>query len=188
MLKTDDFHDITSDQLRVLGSELRLNLLHLMMEGPISEVDAAEKLGRSAKSLYHHIRALQRCGLIVEVGRVAGARKPRAIYQAAHSQLRINPNLEDSGFAKVVASNSAALLRQTQREFVRASQAFHDLGSPHPSIYRRRIQLDASNIELLMEGLERLVDGLPVSIDGGSITFTAVITPDPATALGSLGL
>jgi len=68
-------------QIAALGSPARQEILDgLQAQGPCSIAALAEALGRAPDSLYYHVRALERVGLVVRAGERATRRRPEVLY------------------------------------------------------------------------------------------------------------
>ncbi len=104
-------------QLRALASPLRQELLDVLESaGPSAIAELAEKLGRTADSLYFHVRRLLKVGLIVEVERRQVGRHSFAVYDVAGRPLRIDRSKARRADLQAVVSGVMRLaIRDYQR-------------------------------------------------------------------------
>ena len=77
-------------QTRLLVSPARLEVLQAFAGlGRASARELAARLGRPPGAIYHHVRMLEQAGLIVEVERRSGTRRPEAVYAVAAERLAV---------------------------------------------------------------------------------------------------
>lgn len=108
-------------QLRALASPARQEILDGFQGlGPCPVREVALALGRSPHSLYHHVRALQKVGLLVEVERRKVGRRFESHYATPAKFVRIHYDLRSSAFVADMRRTAAALLRLTARDFQRS--------------------------------------------------------------------
>ena len=68
-------------EIRALASPVRTEIVSLMENrGVLSVREMAAHLGMATESLYYHVNALAKLGLLVETGRRAGTTRPEALY------------------------------------------------------------------------------------------------------------
>ena len=74
------------DQLQALGDATRWRILGYLLEGPASNQELAQALGRAKGTVGHHVRVLERAGLIrlAETRRVRGVTEKRYVRTARH--------------------------------------------------------------------------------------------------------
>jgi len=66
---------------RILASPLRAEIIgHLQTDGPQSIRELAARLARPASGLYHHVRLLERSGILVERERRKSGRREEVVY------------------------------------------------------------------------------------------------------------
>lgn len=83
----------------------------------------AEHLGRSAESLYFHIRKLLACGLVVEAGTRPTGRRNEQLYRLVARRLRIAGDPGDADFADAMTQMCSSVLRATERDYSRSLEA-----------------------------------------------------------------
>jgi len=78
------------DQLKVLQSAIRMDIVdRLVAVGPMSVKDLAAWTGKKVTPVYHHLRKMEKVGLIRST-REAGTRgRPGAVYEAASKRMRL---------------------------------------------------------------------------------------------------
>lgn len=121
-------------QARLLASPARLEIVEAFGAlGRASARELAAHLGRSPGAVYHHVRALERAGLLREVARRAGSRRPEAVYAAAGGRFAVAAGPSTPEGRPAVATLKAVLrqaARDTERAFageVDAKGRFHGL-------------------------------------------------------------
>jgi DNA-binding transcriptional ArsR family regulator len=69
----------TDDEARAMASPLRLRILRLCLDQPLTNKQIAEALGRDPASVLHHVRTLVRTGFLVAEGERRGTRGAREV-------------------------------------------------------------------------------------------------------------
>ena len=75
--------------VEAVGSSLRMEIIrHLQTHGPSTVFELARRMGRSADSLYYHVRRLQEVGVLARTGTrsAAGARRASSASPASRSR------------------------------------------------------------------------------------------------------
>jgi DNA-binding transcriptional ArsR family regulator len=107
---------LTRRQTRMLVSPARLEILQAIGSlGRASAREVAAQLGRPPGAIYHHVRMLEQGGLIVEVERRAGARRPEAVYALASERLAVAAGAS-AGADQQALQALRAVLRQAGRD------------------------------------------------------------------------
>lgn len=98
-----------------------LDVLAGMKRASVAEI--AETLGAAPDSLYYHVKALVRCGLVLRAGERGEGRRREALFQtvSANMRLRYEPSSPANvrGVGKIVGS----MLRLAHRDFRRSLSA-----------------------------------------------------------------
>lgn len=105
-----------SEQLRALGDDLRAKLVVLLRERAASTSELAEKLGLPKGTVGHHVKVLEKAGLI----RVVRTRKVRAVterYYGRTARLFLFKSSDDAG-SEGVRDVAAASLRTVAEEML----------------------------------------------------------------------
>jgi len=103
-------------QTGILVSPARLEILQAFAGlGRASARELAAHLRRPPGAIYHHVRMLEQAGLIGEVDRRAGARRPEAVYAPVAERLAV-PAGESAGGDRQALRTLRAVLRQAARD------------------------------------------------------------------------
>ena len=151
-------HTSETRTLVALASPVRQDIV-VALEGssPRTVAELAGRLGRRPDALYHHLRALERAGmLIAEPSPSTGGRPGRAWrlrVKAVHLPARAvaGPN---ATYAERIVS---AMTRASLRDYRRALRASEAEGGARPSASRSSVWLDAGELRAVERTLTRLV-------------------------------
>ena len=144
-------------QVDALASPARLEIVEAMgVLGRVSARELAAHLGRSAGAVYHHLRTLEAAGLLEEVDRRPGPRRPEILYAVRAGRLAV-PAGQTAAGDQAAARALHAVLRQASRDvdaaFARGTAAlrgrFHglQLSAPLSAAERRRVLTALGSIE-----------------------------------------
>jgi DNA-binding transcriptional ArsR family regulator len=130
----------TDAEARALASSLRLRILRMTLDEPLTNQQIAERLGRHPASVLHHVRTLLDTGFLAPEGERRGARGAREIpYRATRKSWRtevpreghdamVQAFLEESRAAGTERTQIARLgLRLTGPEFEDFSERLNGL-------------------------------------------------------------
>src|SRR5262245_60801030 len=107
------------EQLAALRSPVRQEIIFGLAPARIRTVaELASVLGRSPHSLYHHVRVLERVGLIFNMGIERLNRRDEALYATAGRRLRIHRDPGSPAFQRNMRGLVAGMLRLTERDLV----------------------------------------------------------------------
>ncbi len=107
---------LTPAQARALASPSRLEIVEAFGAlGRASAREMAAHLGRSPGAVYHHIRALEHAGIVREVARRPGPRRPEAVYAPVAKRLAVAAGPR-AGDQRAAAAALKAVLRQATRD------------------------------------------------------------------------
>jgi DNA-binding transcriptional ArsR family regulator len=107
-------------QTRLLASPPRLEIVEAFGAlGRASARELAAHLGRSPGAVYHHVRTLEQAGLVREVARRAGSRRPEAVYAATGRRFAVAAG-PTSADRRPATATLRAVLRQAARDADRA--------------------------------------------------------------------
>lgn len=80
----------TDEEKRALASSLRLRILRLALDEPLTNKEIADRLGRNPASVLHHVRTLVETGFLVAEPERRGARGAREVpYRATRKSWRL---------------------------------------------------------------------------------------------------
>ncbi len=166
---------LNSEQMEALSDPLRSQLvLALRAYGSGSVSDLATRLSKDPKTLYYPLKCLQSAGLVREVGKQRGKRRPESVYALTADQFEISRDTSLEARAKLIKTS----IRIAEREFL-AAQA-RESASDALNIIRSQLWLEADAksaflarlAELSQEFSERSVVGR-----GELIHWTSLVSP-----------
>ncbi len=173
------------DQLQALGDATRWRILGYLLEGPASNQELAQALGRAKGTVGHHVRVLERAGLIrmAETRRVRGVTEKRYVRTARQFVLPAQTDELPPGVDQV------ALAHLPLRTALAEARA--DGGGAEASmsiVVRARMPAERAQrfARLIGEIAAEFTDGAP----GEGETFglvAGIYVPDWATALPASG-
>ncbi len=107
----------TARQVRALRAPVRQEIVDAVQaEGPCSVAQLGARLGRAADSLYYHIRALTRLGLLIERDSPGPGRRA-AMVDVPGRPMRIRYRPGDPAQASALQELAGAMLRLAARDF-----------------------------------------------------------------------
>jgi predicted ArsR family transcriptional regulator len=107
-------------QVNALTSPFRHHLIRTLSSiGPATVRELAEALDRSAESLYYHLRALERVGLVLNKNE-SPTENCDAVYDTPARLILTDPKASDRPYLKAYHKSASALLRLADRQFGRA--------------------------------------------------------------------
>jgi len=96
--------EATDEEARAIASPLRLRILRLCLDTPLTNKQIAQALGRDPASVLHHVRKLVSTGFLAAEGERRGARGAREVpYRATGKSWELTVADPVQGRAKVVA-------------------------------------------------------------------------------------
>jgi DNA-binding transcriptional ArsR family regulator len=105
-------------QLAALKAAARQELMDVLASmGTVSVVELAAALGRPPDSLYYHLRALQKVGLVYEDGTRESSGRSEKLYRSVSPDLRLQYIAGPKGNEKAVTAIVDSMLRLTSRDF-----------------------------------------------------------------------
>lgn len=107
-----------ADGIRLLGSAIRLDLIdHLETSGPATVTELAAGLGRSADTLYYHIRLLLEAGILIRLDGEGEYGEERAmLLELSQAQAAVRYSQEPD-IVTALAEMAVTLLRNAGRRF-----------------------------------------------------------------------
>ncbi|MHC4975682.1 MAG: hypothetical protein ACYTF7_03640 [Planctomycetota bacterium] len=157
---TSEYQIEDPEQLRVLAVPSRLRVMTAFGSlGTATVNDVASHVGRSAESLYFHVRALEECGLLLEAGeRVSGGRSER-LYRPVAEKIRIAGDITEEGYRGALSSMCGAIARASEREYSRSleSDRARLLGAGRNlAMYHYHVHLKGRDRQRLLRMLEEI--------------------------------
>jgi DNA-binding transcriptional ArsR family regulator len=112
---------LSAAQLRVLASPVRIEIVGVFQaHGALAIRELAEKLARPADGLYHHVRRLQKAGILHVVQRVRVGRRDEAVFALTAERFGHAAQPQTNATKEAVIQAADAALRLAGREFRRA--------------------------------------------------------------------
>lgn len=152
-------------QLAAMVSPVRHQMVRLMcVLGECTVRELAERLGRSPESLYYHVRALERVGLIVLTRRRSTAGKPEALYHLAGEYLFTDPTQTDPEYLSAMQRSVSSLLRLADRQLHAALETQKEQGTPRAPNFRiqqyqaRLSRRDLKRLQALLDELSTFLE------------------------------
>jgi len=148
-------------QLAAIRSPVRQEIVYALAGTAIRTVaEIAFMLGRSTHSLYHHVRVLERVGLLLNMGTERCNRRDEALYATPGRRLLIHRDPGSPTFQRNMRGLVAGMLRLTERDFVRelARRASTKVTSINLSAGRMKGRLTAGQLREVLRLMGRLYD------------------------------
>ena len=138
------------EQLRALGDEVRGRIVGLLRDGAASASELAELLAMPKGTVAHHVKVLERAGLV----RVVATRQVRAVTERYYGRVArlFLIKSEDEADAELVHRAGATSLRIAANELVEAPEvAMNGL---------LRVRLDSLSVRRFNRRLDKLIEDL----------------------------
>ena len=144
--------DLDADQAKCLVSPLRAQIMQIVLaERPVSPADLARLLDIHEKTIYYHVRKLEKAGLITPVGQRYGTTKPETVYDPVARRLRWKPDKYSREQLDLVSRRLHNLLRRAEREAAAAHAADRKV-----LVQAARLRLTAADAEAFQTKLNDL--------------------------------
>src|SRR5262245_43256131 len=129
--------------LLALASTVRQDIV-VALEGspPRTVVELAGRLGRRPDALYHHLRALERWGLLVSEPRPSTRGRPGRAWRLRVKAVRLPARAVTGSRAHHAERIVGAMARASLRDYRRALRAAEAKGAPRPTASRSSVWLD----------------------------------------------
>lgn len=127
---------------------------------PCSLAELAQQMDRPADSLYHHIRRLEKTGIVKVLERRRVGRQTEAVYDLTGDDLKLDFDAATGKNAKALIQLTSAISRLAQRTLQGAIMSETLLGDPVKRIAIRSDSawLDDETLEQVRSHLLRIVD------------------------------
>ena len=135
-----------ADQRAALASPLRLEILGLFTQSePLSIADMAELMGRSAGSLYHHVKLLENSGLLKRAGTRPKGKRYEALFMPVATRIQIESKCDVEDGSLFVVKTMASAFRMAERDMEAALRAGNCRSEgPDRNMFATRMHLRAS--------------------------------------------
>lgn len=173
----DAFTITRTDQLHALGDATRWRILGRLLEGPASIQELARALGTAKGTISHHVRVLDRAGLI----RLAETHRVRGVVEKRYARVARKFRLDEGRRAELIAAGAPddyglLPLRQALAE----ARAATDSDDPSTSVVVRA-RMPADRARRFARLVEALAEEFSAGAPGEGETFGfvgAVYVPD----------
>lgn len=149
-------------QLRAIANPLRIRMLQLFAQGPLTTKQVADRLGEKPTRLYNHARALEQAGLVRLVRTARNRGTTERYLEAVGSRFEVDERLfalERSGAARAATyATASAMLRSVAAELERTAEAGPE--SPEPLVAQAAVCLTPREYRQLRERVVRWLDSL----------------------------
>jgi len=116
----------TEREMAAVASPARQEIVDVLMQmGKASVTEIARTLGRPPDSLYYHVRALERAGLVVQAGSRGRGRRREAVYRTDAPELTLRYDPSSAANVRGTVRIIDSMLRLTGRDFRRGYRAGH---------------------------------------------------------------
>ena len=107
----------TARQLDVMSSPVRSEIIEVMTRlGECTAAEIAERMERSVESLYHHLKQLQRVGIVGVAQRRKGKRQIERVFALQATDFRIDDSKRTPSFRRALLRMSRTHLRLAMRQ------------------------------------------------------------------------
>lgn len=176
-------------QVRGLRAPARQEIVDALQSmGPSTIAELGAELGRAPDSLYYHVKAMLKLGLIVECD-AEGLGKRGLVIDVAHRPMQIRYRPKDGAQVRALQDVVGAMLRLTGRDFsagLASPEAVVD--GPHRTVWAARSQARLSKAKLarlnalLTEAIDLMSVAQSASLsdaEAARVALTFVVTPLP---------
>ena len=149
------------DQMRVLASPVRIEIVGVFQShGPLAIRELAEKLGRPADGLYHHVRLLQKAKILRIAATRRVGKRDEAVLELTAERFGHTEKPKTAAMRQAIVDTAASALRLANREFRQAVLVEKLVrcqpGAPRPDEERSRTRLSRQRSWLTDEDLREL--------------------------------
>ena len=144
-------------QLETLASPARLEVIDALDDhGPMTAGEIAWQLGRTAQSVYFHIKKLLDAGLIITAGRQPGNRRDSTVYAPMAKRMYFPGKLSSSAIAKMSRKIASSYLRMAIRDQAKAAEHALEI----PPDHHQRVMLNRVTVWLTLDEADEIRDHL----------------------------
>jgi DNA-binding transcriptional ArsR family regulator len=175
----------TLEQLRAIADMLRLRIVDLLYERPMTVTQLAERLGIAPAKVHYHVRELEKVGLL----RLVETREKGGIlekyYQPVARSFEVAKELLHSSAGDEVIQTTRGWFQQFQDGFLRSIQAHaqHPTEKPMYSFGLTRLYMTHEELEKLLHTIAELARPYEVrrDIEGEhELVGSLIVYPDSA--------
>lgn len=175
--------------LEALASPVRQDLVVILENSPpLAVAEIARRLGKRPDTLYHHLRELQRAGLVAPESVETTGGRPGSTWRLKVPHVQMPASRLERGQTRTAERIVGTLARASARDFGHAIRNAFEGSGPHPRAHRSIVWLSNAERRALESKLQQLIDGLRGREPGGRRTphvLTFVLAARGATAEAS---
>jgi len=148
-------------QWKAVSSPARFEMIEFMRAvAPCSLSELAERMDRPADSLYHHIRRLQKAGIVRLIDRRKAGRRTEAVYDLMGDDLKFDFDPSTGKNAKQLAYLAGATTRLAHRTLSQAlgSESIREEKVKRFAIRSDSAWLDEAQLKRTIELTEKIVE------------------------------
>jgi DNA-binding transcriptional ArsR family regulator len=169
-------------QLAVLAAAARQEIVDVLAAmDTVSVAEIAAALDRPADSLYFHLRALVRAGLVEQVGYRQHRGRKEALFRTVAPELFLEYRPKSESNRRGVNAIVSSMFRLGIRDFSRAFEAGNAMVSgPRRELWalRKSARLSAAQVEALNRSIKRVAAEFSPNNRGGRLyAVTILLTP-----------
>jgi len=151
------------EQLKALRTPIRHRVLNTVVErGRCTVGQIAESLEWKAESLYYHVNALVKVGLLRPVEQIKGRFRSETLFEAVAPKIVLDRDNRSSGYLAAVRDVYRAALRAAERDLENALAAERKGKGPRRNAMLRQfnVRLSAADLKRLESMLDQISDFL----------------------------
>jgi DNA-binding transcriptional ArsR family regulator len=180
-------------QVRAIANPLRIRMLQLFAQGPLTTKQVADRLGEKPTRLYNHARTLERAGLVRLVRTTRNRGTTERYLEAVGSRFEVDESLfamrrSGSAARAAVYATASAMLRDVAQWLDTAIPA---PGAAEPMVGQAAVRVTPREYEQLraqvlrwFEGLQRRKARKARSSEAAEAVLTVALLP-PGSAAGA---
>jgi len=171
--------------MRALASPVRIEIVGVFQSyGALAIRELAEKLSRPMDGLYHHVRLLQKVG-IVRVARTRRVgKRDESVYELTAERFGHQASPQTAAMKRTIVETATAALRLAGREFERAillHERSNELNRPAESKLSRQkswlTEADLTKLHRMLNKIESFLQKRLHRKEGQPFALTTVLVP-----------
>jgi len=140
--------------LGALASPLRQDILVVLEStAPLSVAELARRIGRRPDTLYHHLRLLERAGLVRAAASDSTGGRPGSLWRVTSHPIRVSASGTKGSAVRHAERVVGAMARAGARDFQRAFRNYVAGKGPKPSGKRWCVWLDERELDEMEKAL-----------------------------------
>ena len=148
----------TARVLGALASPLRQDILVVLENSaPASVAELARRIGRRPDALYHHLRLLERAGLVRRSGGDSTGGRPGSVWTVTAHPIQVRAGGAVAPSVRLAGQVVGAMARAGARDFQRAYRRHLAGEGPKPGAKRWCVWLDARELAAMEKALWQVI-------------------------------